>query len=67
MLSRAVASPFISRITFDRVPAVGRSSTAAISPVVRTPVIAVLVALSYYVGSKIGFFFTPGETPIATF
>ena len=67
MLSRAVVTPFISRITFDRVRTVGRSCTAAISPVARTPIAAVLVALSYYVGSKIGFFFTPSETPIATF
>jgi hypothetical protein len=67
MLSPAVVTPFISRITFDRVRTVGRSSVAAISPVMRTPVAAVLVAMSYYAGSKIDFFFTPSETPIAIF
>jgi integral membrane sensor domain MASE1 len=33
----------------------------------RTALLALLVAISYYVGSQIGFLFTPTQTPIATF
>jgi len=33
----------------------------------RTSAIALLVAISYYVGSQIGFFFTPAHSPIAVF
>ena len=33
----------------------------------RTSAIALLVAISYYAGSQIGFFFTPAHSPIAVF
>ena len=33
----------------------------------RTALLALLVAIGYYVGSRIGFLFTPAQTPIATF
>ena len=33
----------------------------------RTSAIALLVAISYYVGSQIGFFLTPAQSPIAAF
>jgi signal transduction histidine kinase len=34
---------------------------------VRTSAIALLVAISYYVGSQVGFFLTPAKSPIAAF
>jgi signal transduction histidine kinase len=34
---------------------------------VRTSAIALIVAISYYAGSQIGFFFTPAHSPIAVF
>ena len=34
---------------------------------VNTPVIALVVAVSYYLGSQIGFLLTPANTPISTF
>ena len=36
-------------------------------PFLRTSVIALSVAISYYVGSQIGFLFTPTQSPIAVF
>jgi two-component system sensor histidine kinase UhpB len=47
---------------------VGCDDTAlAVTHFFRTPLIALLVAVSYYAGTRIGFFFTPAQTPIATF
>lgn len=40
---------------------------AAVPGSARTSIIALLVALSYYAGSQIGFLLTPASTPIATF
>ena len=34
---------------------------------IRTPIIALLVALGYFAGSQIGFLLTPADSPIATF
>src|SRR5205823_15086148 len=42
-------------------------SLAAVPRSARTSIIALLVALSYYAGSQIGFLLTPASTPIATF
>ena len=42
---------------------VDRSASAAL--VLRTSMIALLVAIGYYVGSQIGFFFTPSHTPLS--
>src|SRR6267378_3772406 len=33
----------------------------------RTPVIVLLVAIGYYAGTRIGFLFTPPQTPTAAF
>src|SRR5580693_3859143 len=33
----------------------------------RAPLITLLVAIGYYAGTKIGFMFTPPQTPTATF
>ncbi|HEX8878981.1 MAG TPA: MASE1 domain-containing protein, partial [Candidatus Acidoferrum sp.] len=38
-----------------------------VAPVLNTPVIALVVAIGYYLGSQIGFLLTPASTPIATF
>jgi len=42
-------------------------STLSLNPFLHTSLVALLVAVSYYVGSQIGFLFTPSETPIGTF
>ena len=42
-------------------------STLVRNPFLHTSLVALLVAVSYYVGSQIGFLFTPTETPIGTF
>ena len=42
-------------------------STLSLNPFLHTSLVALLVAVSYYVGSQIGFLFTPTETPIGTF
>ncbi len=45
----------------------GRNENLAVAPVFNTAVIALVVAIGYYVGSQIGFLLTPASTPIATF
>ena len=45
----------------------GTDRKLAAGPVFNTRVIALLVAIGYYVGSQIGFLLTPAGTPIATF
>jgi signal transduction histidine kinase len=45
----------------------GTDQTLGVAPVFNTPVIALMVAIGYYVGSQIGFLLTPAGTPIATF
>src|SRR5712675_2573782 len=42
-------------------------STLSLNPFLHTSLVALLVAVSYYLGSQIGFLFTPSETPIGTF
>jgi integral membrane sensor domain MASE1 len=46
---------------------VGRVATAVTNPGLRTYMVALVVAASYYAGCQIGFFLTPTGTPIATF
>lgn len=45
----------------------GENVTLPVARVFNTPVIALVVALGYYLGSQIGFLLTPANTPIATF
>ena len=45
----------------------GENETPALAPVFNKPVIALMVAIGYYLGSQIGFLLTPTGTPIATF
>ena len=45
----------------------GENETLAVAPVLNTPVVALVVAIGYYLGSQIGFLLTPTSTPIATF
>ena len=42
-------------------------STLSLNPFLRTFFVALVVAVSYFVGSQIGFLFTPSEAPISTF
>src|SRR4029077_19365639 len=48
-------------------PPHARSSPPSLAPPLRMLIIALLVAVSYYAGSQIGFFFTPADQPISTF
>lgn len=41
--------------------------TAQVRSLYRNALIPLLVAISYYAGTRIGFFFTPANTPISTF
>jgi signal transduction histidine kinase len=43
------------------------STTFSIAPRFRTFLLALLVAISYYTGTQLGFSFTPSQTPISTF
>ena len=43
------------------------TALAAVPASYRTSIIALLVAISYYAGSQVGFLLTPTDTPIATF
>jgi signal transduction histidine kinase len=46
----------------------GRDDRApALTHFFHTPIIALLVAIGYYAGTKIGFLFTPTQTPTSTF
>jgi signal transduction histidine kinase len=67
MNREAVAHLSTSRMMFDHLTTVVRSLTLSLAPPLRTFLIALLVAASYYAGSQIGFFFTPAGQPIATF
>ena len=68
MVPRAPVFPFTrlwsasSRITEDL-----GLSTLSLNPFLRTFFVALVVAVSYFVGSQIGFLFTPSEAPISTF
>ena len=68
MLNRK-ANPRILRFGTVGVPleVPGENVTLPVARVFNTPVIALVVALGYYLGSQIGFLLTPANTPIATF
>jgi len=55
------------RISFDPVLALGRRAATSVDPAFRISIIALVVAISYYAGSKIGFLLTPPYSPISTF
>ncbi len=55
------------RISFNPVLALGRRAATSVAPAFRISIIALVVAISYYAGSKIGFLLTPPYSPISTF
>ncbi len=55
------------RISFDPVLALGRRAATSVDPAFRISIIALVVAISYYAGSKIGLLLTPPYSPISTF
>ena len=55
------------RIPFNPVLALGRRAATSVAPAFRISIIALVVAISYYAGSKIGFLLTPPYSPISTF
>ena len=69
MSNRGLALPlFRLRTAIDSLIESGRSPEPDVAPAsYRTSTIALLVAISYYAGSQIGFFLTPAGRPIATF
>lgn len=58
---------FRLRTAIDYLVAPGRDDAPAVTAAFRIPAIGLLVAISYYAGSQIGFLLTPADTPIATF
>ncbi len=56
-----------SRTASDPVDALFQETFRSVPRFFRTSAIALLVAISYYAGSQIGFFLTPAQSPIATF
>ena len=67
-MSREAVAPLSTlRMVFDRLATVTSNLTVSLAPGLRTSMIALLVAISYYAGSQIGFLFTPPGQPISTF
>ena len=56
-----------SRTASDQVHTVLQETVRSVPRFLPTSAIALLVAISYYAGSQIGFFLTPSQSPIATF
>ena len=56
-----------SRTASDQVDAVMQATVPSVPRYIRTSAIALLVAVSYYAGSQIGFLFTPAQSAISTF
>ena len=56
-----------SRTASDQVDAVMQETVPSVPRYIRTSAIALLVAVSYYAGSQIGFLFTPAQSAISTF
>jgi transcriptional regulator with GAF, ATPase, and Fis domain len=54
-------------ISSNPVLAFGRRAVMSAVPAFRIPIIALVVAIIYYAGSKIGFLLTPPYSPISTF
>jgi transcriptional regulator with GAF, ATPase, and Fis domain len=55
------------RVSFNPVLALVRRAAASAVPAFRISIIALVVAIIYYAGSKIGFLLTPPYSPISTF
>jgi len=67
-MSREAVAPLSTlRMVFDRLATVTSNLTVSLAPGLRTSSIALLVAISYYAGSQVGFLFTPPGQPISTF
>src|SRR6516225_2677544 len=68
MLSLAATTPFFGlRKAADSPTGLSKSATFSTAPFLRTSLSALLVAMSYYAGSELGFFLKPTHTTIATF
>jgi len=65
--SKAVVPLFRVRPAADPARAAGKGGTLSLAPAFHTSAVGLLVAISYYAGSQIGFWLTPAETPISTF
>jgi len=67
MLGRAATFHFFGlRKASDLPKGLSKSATLSVAPFLRTSLTALLVALSYYAGSELGFFLKPAHTEIAT-
>ena len=68
MLNQKVFPPFLRFGTAaESLDARWRNEKFAGAKVFNAPVIALVVAIGYYLGSRVGFLLTPASTPIATF
>jgi signal transduction histidine kinase len=67
MVTRAQVFRFSRLWSASNQTAQDLGSTLSLNPLLHTALVAVLVAVSYYVGSQIGFLLTPAETPIGAF
>ena len=68
MLNREVVLPFLRlRAGINSLLGLPRSDAPVVAPAFHTLIVALLVAISYFAGSQIGFLLTPASTPIATF
>jgi|SRR5690348_4037656 len=69
MVSHALGFPLSPSLAASqgRVSAAQALDVSSSSTFLRPLATAVLVALSYYAGSQIGFFLTPANQPLATF
>jgi signal transduction histidine kinase len=66
-VNRSLIFPLsMSQTASDEVDAVLKRTVRSVPHFFRTSAIALLVAISYYAGSQIGFFLTPSQSPIAT-
>ena len=67
-MSQSLIFPlFKSRTASNQFDAVLLETVHLAPRFLRTSAIALLVAISYYVGSQVGFFLTPAQSPIAAF
>ena len=68
MLTREAVLPILKmRAGLSSVVPMDRVATATANAAFRTCLMALVVAASYYVGSRVGFLLTPGGTPISGF
>lgn len=68
MLNPSATAPLgRSRLTFDSAVTASTSTVLSYVPAFRIWMIGLLVAVGYYLGSQLGFFFTPPNSPISIF